>query len=155
VRRRWRRQHCEFPRPRRQEEQWRPRRRRVARADEHHHRLIEEAELRGRRWRHTKVIVGESRRRFERLPQLRQAPARIPVVRATRIAAHVGPISRRRIGHYGAAPNDLLAANRQHAGDAAGIRRVRIDGEELLIAVDGVAIDRPRIGVLDIAEITD
>jgi hypothetical protein len=89
------------------------------------------------------------------LSQFREAPARIPVVRAMRITAHVGPVSRRRIGNYSAAPNDLLASNRQHAGDATRIRCVRIDGEELLIAVDGVAIDRPCISIVDIAEIAD
>ena len=120
MHRRWRRQHREFPRPRRQEKQRRPRRRRIARADEHQHRLVDEGELRGRWRRHAEIII----RRMPaaaRAPaaSIFQAPPRIPDVRAVRVAAHIGPVGLRRIGDHAAAPDDLLAADRQHAADAA------------------------------------
>jgi hypothetical protein len=76
-------------------------------------------------------------------------------MRPVRIAAQIRPIGRRRVGHHSAAPNDRLAAHREHAADALGVRAVRIDGEELLIAVDTVAIQRCGVGVVDARKIAD
>ena len=155
ARRRWRRQRCEFARPQRQEEQRRPRWRRVARPGKYDDRLIDIAELVRRRRRYAKIVIGEIGRRVVGRGEHRQTPSRIPDMGPVRIAAQIRPIGRRRVGDHGAAPNDRLAAHRQHSGDALGVRAVRINGEELLVAVDSVAIERCGAGVVDARKIAD
>jgi hypothetical protein len=155
ARRRRRRHECKFARPRRQEEQRRRRRRRVARPVEHHDRLVDKKHFVGRRRRHAEIVIGEIRRRLECRGQYRQAAPRIPLVRPVRITAQIRPISFRRIGDRAAAPDDFLAAHRQHPGDASGVRTVRIDGEELLVAIDTVAVERRRVGIVDARKVAD
>jgi hypothetical protein len=153
-RRRWR-QDGEFTRPRRQEEQRRSRRRRKARAGKHEHGLPEIDELIRRRRRHAEVVIGEIRRRFGRGGQHFEAPAGIPDVWTVGIAAQIRPVSRRGVCHDGAAPDDFLAAHRNHRSDARGIGTARIDGEELLVSVDGIALERRGVCVVDVGKIAD
>src|SRR5208282_314142 len=129
------------------------RRRREAGAHEHQDRLVDKNQFVWRRWRDTKVIEREIRRRFVRRGEHRQSPPRIPDVRSVRIPAQIRPVGRRRIGHHAAAPDDLLAADSEHRGDARRVWTIRIDREELLIAVDAVAIERRRVGIIDARKI--
>jgi hypothetical protein len=74
-------------------------------------------------------------------------------VRTARIAAQIRPISLRRIGGDAAAPDNLLPAHREHRRDAAGIRTIWIDREELHIGFDRVDLQHRRVGICDIGEV--
>lgn len=153
ARRRGRRQHGEFARPRRQEESRHSRRRCEAGAAEYQDRLIDESQFVRRRRRHAEIEHGEIRRRIDRRAEHRQAPPCVPGVWAARIAPQIRPVSRRRIGGHTAAPGNLLAAHRDHVGDAPRIRTVRIEREELLVAGQCVEGDCRAIGIVRIAVI--
>lgn len=152
--RRWRRQHGEFARPRRQEERWRRWRPAERWIFENHDGPTDKNEFVGRRRRHAKIIQREIRRRFELRPQHRQAPPRVPGVRSFRIAAQIRPIGRRRIRDHTTAPHDRLAADGEHRGDAPRIWTIRIKPKELLISGDRVDRERRGIGVIDAAKLT-
>jgi hypothetical protein len=152
---RWWRQHSEFTWPRRQEEQRRRWRRCKARPGKHENRLLEIDQFVGRRRRHAEIVVREIRWRLGRGGQHFQATARVPYVRTIGIAAQVRPVGWRRVGCHGTAPDDLLAAHCDHCSDARGVGTVWIDGEELFVAIDGVAFERRCVGVVNAAEIAD
>lgn len=113
------------------------------------------AEFVGRRGRYAEIVVREIGRRLGDGGEHGQAPPCIPDVRAVRVAAQIRPISWRSIGQHGAPPDDFLAAHGDHCGDAWGVRRIRIDGKELLVAVDAVAFERRSVGIVDAREIAD
>ena len=153
ARRRGRPQLLKFAWPSWQEEERWWRRRSKSRALENHDRLVDEAHF-VRRWRrHAEIEHGEIRRRLFRGSDHGQAAAGIPSMRTVRIAAQIGPISRRRICLHAAAPRDLFAADRQHRSDARRIRAIRIKAEKLRITRHGVERDRRRIGIVRIAEV--
>ena len=109
----------EFARPRRQEEDRRRRRRPEAGALRRSRPAgrqipVRPAAAAARRSRYGEIEAADRTRRAEH----RQAPARVPDMRAVWIAAQIRPIGRRRSAEHAAAPDDLLAADRQHRGDA-------------------------------------
>jgi hypothetical protein len=103
----------------------------------------------GRGRRHVEFDDVEFLRRRERRAQIGQPQARVLGVGAARIGAQVAPIGVRRIGEIGPPPGKCLAAQRQHGAHARRIARVRIGREEIAIALDRVAFERGREGVLD------
>ncbi len=153
ARRRWRRQHGEFARPRRQEKYRRRWRRPETRAGEDQHRTVDIDQFLRRRGRNAEVDHDKARRRLHLRAQQRQASARIPNMRTIRVAAQIRPIGRRRVVHHAMTPRDLLAAHREHRRDALRIGTVRIDREELLIGVDRVECDGCGIGVVWTTEV--
>jgi hypothetical protein len=74
-------------------------------------------------------------------------------MRSVRITADIGPESWRRIGAGAAVPDNLLAANGQHCGNAPRKWTARINREELFVAIDAVALQRGLIGFFDTAKI--
>jgi hypothetical protein len=86
ARRRWRWQHDEFARPRRQEKQRRRRRRRVIARPETQHRTINNNQLFRRRRRDAEIDDGEIRRDIEPGTDHGQPAPGIPYVRTVRVA---------------------------------------------------------------------
>ena len=134
----------------------RRRRRREAevRIAEIEHRPVDIDDLVRRRRRHVVVDDGESRRRLQRARQDGKTAARIPGMRAVRIAPQIGPVGLRRVGAIGATPGDRLAPRRDDGAHALGQRVAGIGDQEILVAVQRVAIERRGIGILR-AEIAD
>ena len=149
-RRRWRRQHDKFAGPWRQEKYRRRRRRRVVASPEIQHRTINKIQFLRRRRRHAEIDDSEIGRAFELGADHSQPAPGVPNVRTVRVAAQVGPIGRRRIFEHAVPPDHLLAANRDHGGNAPGIAAARMQRQELLIALDGVERERRRISVFNI-----
>ena len=89
ARGRWRRQHSEFARPRRQEENGQRRRRFIVRAPEDHDRPVDENQFSRRRRRNTEVVEREIGLRLDGRAKHGQPALRIPDVRSPRVSAQI------------------------------------------------------------------
>lgn len=132
----------------RQDEDRRWRRRRIIIAFEDNHGPIDD-HIFVIGWRgQTLEIIGVEMRRWLLFGVQHQEPApRIPIMRSMRIAAHIAPISARRIGTIGAPPAQGLAPRREQRPDPCDERIVRERPDELLIGRDRVLFDGDRISV--------
>ena len=149
VRWRGRRQDNELARPRRQEKEWRRRRRCEARALKDYDGPIDEQQLRRRGRGDAKIDVLEIQWRLHRRGEPPQLAMRIGDMGSVGIAAKIRPIGARCIRHDTVAPDHLLAPNSEHRRDASRKWTFRIGGEELLVAFDRVDLQRGRISILD------
>jgi hypothetical protein len=155
-RRRWWRQHDKFRRRWRQEDH-RRRWRRCESKDgiiEYEYRPFHVDDLVRRRWRHFVLDDGEGARRLKRCGQEGKATARVRGVRPARIAPEIRPIGGGRIRQARAAPCDRLASRRKERAHPRGQRIARIGGEKILVARQGIALERHDIRLLR-AEIAD
>ena len=148
-RRWWRRQHDEFARPRRQEKNRRRRGRLIVASPKRHHGPINNNQFLRRRRRHTEINESEIGRTFKLGADHGQAPPGIPYMRTVRIAPQIRPISRRCVIEHAAPPDDLLAANRDHGGDASRVAASRMERQELLVAIDRIERERGGIRVFN------
>jgi hypothetical protein len=148
-RRGWRRQHDEFARPRRQEKHRRRRRRLIVAPPKRHHGPINNNQF-FRRWRrHTEINESEIGRTFKLGADHDQPAPGIPYMRTVRIAPQIRPISRRCVIEHATPPDDLLAANRDHRGDASRVAASRMERQELLVTIDRIERERRGVGVFN------
>ena len=106
-----------------------------------------EIDFLGRRRR--RIVIGddvEGRRRLERGLQARQASARFRRVRATRIALQIGPVGVLRVDIERAPPRARLTPRRQQAANVLRVGAFWKSGDEILVALHGIAVDHGGIG---------
>ena len=146
---RWRQRDPERGRGRQEDHRRRWRRcKREHRIIEREYRPIDEHHFgRGRRW-HVISHHLERGRRLECGRELCQPAPAIVNVRAARIASQIGPIGVRRVGNPGPSPGNRLAACRDDGLHPRRHRIVRIGRDEIQVALQCVALQRSRVGVL-------
>jgi hypothetical protein len=128
---------------------WR-RRQIINRVREHQHRSLEEDDLFRRRGLNVVFDHLEAGWRRNRGRQAVQAPFCVSRVGTVRIAAQVRPVGARRAVLPRPAPRDRFAPCRKEGAHATGQRVPWIDGNEVLIALYRVALDRGLISLLDV-----
>ncbi|VUD75051.1 hypothetical protein MET9862_05688 [Methylobacterium symbioticum] len=119
----------------------------VDRVGEIDHRPLDVDDLVRGRGRQVVDDLGEARRRREGGREAREAAARIEGVRPARVAPQIGPVGVRAVGEPALAPGQRLAPRRQDRPHPRRLRIGRIGSEEVLVALDGVALQAEGEGV--------
>ena len=141
-------QGLEIWRRRREEVDWKRRGRNEVEVRECDERPIHIRGFFSRRRRHVIVDKGKGRRRLECNGEQCEASPSIAPMQAMRVAAQIGPVSFRGIDQAGAPPSKRFPPDRRNGAHPLRQRIVRVGGQKFLIPLQGVALERQKVGVL-------